>query len=139
MRLPWPALRSSVDTSTAAYLINLVRAVRLLGAEAIITGIRPSVAQTIISVGVDLSGIPTRSNLRSGLEYCTRPCNGDGRSRFRRKTDGALAAPILPVGRLPKNLIQLPQSLTTKTKRVALNEPRLSSSLQQKSGLPKDC
>jgi rsbT co-antagonist protein RsbR len=59
-----------VDTQTAAYLVSLVRAIRLLGAEAIITGIRPSVARTFVSLGVDLSTIQMRSNLRSGLEYC---------------------------------------------------------------------
>ncbi|NJO55164.1 MAG: STAS domain-containing protein [Rhodospirillales bacterium] len=60
----------TVSAQTAAYLISLVRAIRLLGAEAIITGIRPSVAQLFVSLGTDLSSIPTRANLRSGLEYC---------------------------------------------------------------------
>jgi rsbT co-antagonist protein RsbR len=61
-----------VDARTAAYLVDLVRAIRLLGAEAIVTGIRPSVAQIFVEVGADLSAIPMRSNLRSGLEYCMR-------------------------------------------------------------------
>lgn len=61
-----------VDERTAAYLIELVRAIRLLGAEAIITGVRPQVAQTFVSLGADLTAIPIRSNLRSGLEYCMR-------------------------------------------------------------------
>lgn len=71
-----------VDARTAGYLIDLVRSIRLLGAEAIITGIRPSVAQIFVSLGSDLRSIPTRSNLRSGLEYCMqkasarRPTNG---------------------------------------------------------------
>ena len=59
-----------VDARTAAYLIDLVRSIRLLGAEAMITGIRPSVAQIFVSLDADLRSIPTRSNLRSGLEYC---------------------------------------------------------------------
>lgn len=65
-----------VDARTAAYLLDLVRAIRLLGAEAIITGIRPSVAQIFVSLSSDLSTIPTRSNLRSGLEYCMRAGRG---------------------------------------------------------------
>lgn len=59
-----------VDARTAAYIIDLVRAIRLLGAEAILTGIGPGVAQIFVDVGADLSKIPTRSNLRSGLEHC---------------------------------------------------------------------
>lgn len=61
-----------VDERTAAYLVELVRAIRLLGAEAIITGVRPQVAQIFVSLGADLTAIPIRSNLRSGLEYCMR-------------------------------------------------------------------
>jgi rsbT co-antagonist protein RsbR len=60
----------AVDTKTAAYLIELVRAIRLLGAEGVVTGIRPSVAQTIVAIGVDLGGIVTLSNLQAGLRYC---------------------------------------------------------------------
>ncbi|WP_438010019.1 PAS domain-containing protein [Sorangium sp. So ce321] len=68
-----------VDTQTAAYLIDLVRAIRLLGAEAVITGIRATVAQTIISLGVDLSGIPVHTNLRSGLQHCIQQMAREGR------------------------------------------------------------
>ena len=59
-----------VDTKTASYLIELVRAIRLLGAEGIITGIRPTVAQTMVSLGLDLTGIATQANLRAGLRLC---------------------------------------------------------------------
>lgn len=75
----------AVDTKAAAYLIELVRAIRLLGAEGIITGIRPSVAQTIVAIGVDLGEITTLSNLRAGLRHCivrmrqeARPASGEG-------------------------------------------------------------
>jgi rsbT co-antagonist protein RsbR len=60
----------AVDTKTAAYLFELVRAVRLLGAEGIITGIRPTVAQTVVALGLDLTSITTLSNLRAGLRHC---------------------------------------------------------------------
>jgi rsbT co-antagonist protein RsbR len=60
----------AVDTQTAAYLFELVRAIRLLGADGIITGIRPTVAQTVVALGLDLTSITTLSNLRAGLKYC---------------------------------------------------------------------
>lgn len=61
-----------VDTATASYLLQMIHAIRLLGAEGILTGIRPTVAQTVISLGVDLKGIPTHGSLRNGLGYCIR-------------------------------------------------------------------
>lgn len=45
------------------------RAVRLLGAEVVLTGIRPEIAQTLVNLGIDLSGIVTRSTLQSGVAY----------------------------------------------------------------------
>ncbi|MDI1475951.1 STAS domain-containing protein [Polyangium sp. y55x31] len=61
-----------VDTATASHLVQMIRAIRLLGAEGILTGIRPTVAQTLVSLGVDLSGIPTHGTLRHGLAFCIR-------------------------------------------------------------------
>lgn len=59
-----------VDTQTASHLIGLIRAIRLLGAEGIITGIHPTIAQTIVALGVDLRGIVVRASLREALKYC---------------------------------------------------------------------
>ncbi|MGK4004225.1 PAS domain-containing protein [Sorangium sp. So ce1036] len=59
-----------VDTKVADHLIRLVRAIQLLGAEGIICGIRPTVAQTVVELGLDLSAIVTKANLRAGLMYC---------------------------------------------------------------------
>ncbi|AUX26471.1 anti-anti-sigma factor [Sorangium cellulosum] len=67
-----------VDTKTASYLIELVRAIRLLGAEGVITGIRPNVAQTMVALGLDLSGIATRGNLRAGLRLCIQRLSAGG-------------------------------------------------------------
>jgi anti-anti-sigma regulatory factor len=58
-----------VDTAVAGALLQAAQGVRLLGAEPILTGIRSEVAQTIVGLGVDLSGITVRSTLQSGLEY----------------------------------------------------------------------
>ena len=59
-----------VDTSVASHLLNLVRTVRLLGAEGLITGIRPTVAQTMGALDADLASVVTRSTLREGIRYC---------------------------------------------------------------------
>ncbi|XYI01102.1 STAS domain-containing protein [Sorangium sp. So ce1128] len=62
----------AVDTRTAGDLIEMIKAIRLLGAEGIITGIRSNVAQTMIALGLDLSGVTTVGNLRAGLKLCMR-------------------------------------------------------------------
>jgi anti-anti-sigma regulatory factor len=56
-----------VDTQTTRNLIDTIAAVRLLGAEVVLTGIRPAIAQTLVHLGVDLSGVITRSSLAAGL------------------------------------------------------------------------
>jgi rsbT co-antagonist protein RsbR len=62
----------AVDTTTAAHLIKLIHALRLLGAEGIITGIKPDVAQTMVALGLDLKDIVTLAKLRDGLRLCMR-------------------------------------------------------------------
>ncbi|WP_437675334.1 PAS domain-containing protein [Sorangium sp. So ce131] len=62
----------AMDTETADHLLKLTGAIKLLGAEGIITGIHPAIAQTIVGLGVDLTSIETRSTLRQGLEHCIR-------------------------------------------------------------------
>jgi len=57
----------SIDTQTAQHLIETTAAVRLLGAEVILTGIRPAIAQTLVHLGIDLSNITTRASLGAGL------------------------------------------------------------------------
>ncbi|MGE0173340.1 MAG: STAS domain-containing protein [Oligoflexales bacterium] len=53
----------TVDTLVAQHLIKTVTAARLMGAECIISGIRPQIAATIVHLGVDLGGIATKSSL----------------------------------------------------------------------------
>ncbi|WP_437947107.1 AAA family ATPase [Sorangium sp. So ce296] len=60
----------SVDSATADHLIRVVRAAKLLGSEGIIVGIRPEVAQTIVSIGLDLASVATHANLRQALLRC---------------------------------------------------------------------
>jgi ribose transport system substrate-binding protein len=58
-----------VDTSVAHHLLQAAQAARLLGATVLLVGITPEVAQTIVQLGVDFSGIITHSTLQSGLEF----------------------------------------------------------------------
>lgn len=57
-----------VDTSTADRLFKLSRAVTLLGAECVMTGIQPDVAQTLIELGVDFGTLKTQRNLKRALD-----------------------------------------------------------------------
>ncbi len=61
----------TVDTHVASTLIQAAQTVRLLGAEAVLTGIRSRVAQTLVGLGVDLGSLVTRSTLQSGIHYST--------------------------------------------------------------------
>ncbi len=58
-----------VDTSVANHLLKAAQAARLLGAEAVLVGVRPEVAQTMVQLGVSHLGLTTRANLQSGVEY----------------------------------------------------------------------
>jgi rsbT co-antagonist protein RsbR len=65
----------TVDTLTAQHLIKTVTATRLMGAECIISGIRPQIAQTIVHLGVDLSGVVTKSSLAGAFRWALRRIN----------------------------------------------------------------
>jgi rsbT co-antagonist protein RsbR len=57
----------TVDTLVAQHLMKTVTAARLMGAECIISGIRPQIAQTIVHLGVDLGNITTKATLADAL------------------------------------------------------------------------
>ncbi len=59
----------AVDSLVAQHLIKTVAATRLMGAECIISGIRPEIAQTIVHLGIDLSNINTKSSLAHALRF----------------------------------------------------------------------
>ena len=61
-----------VDTHVAGALIRAAQAAQLLGAQVVLTGIRPEVAQTLVGMGTELHGIITRSDLQSGITFATR-------------------------------------------------------------------
>jgi rsbT co-antagonist protein RsbR len=61
-----------MDTKTADHFIKMAKAIRLLGAECIVTGINPGIAQTLIQIGVDLTQVRTMRNLREALQFHLR-------------------------------------------------------------------
>lgn len=65
----------TVDTYVANHLINTTTAARLLGAEIIITGISPDIAQIMVHLGIDLSGIITRALLEDGFKLALEMCS----------------------------------------------------------------
>lgn len=78
----------TVDTQTAQHLIETISAVRLLGAEAILTGVRSTIAQTLVHLGIDLSNVITRASLASGLRAALHivnlavvPADSNGRAK----------------------------------------------------------
>ncbi|ETX11973.1 anti-sigma factor antagonist [Roseivivax halodurans JCM 10272] len=67
----------TVDTQVAQHLIRTAAAVRLMGAEAIISGISPRIAQTMVQLGVDTGEVRTRSSLRMALADAFRQLDTD--------------------------------------------------------------
>lgn len=61
-----------VDTQVANALINAARAARLLGAEVLLTGISPAIAQTLVALNVELHDLTTLATLQSGIAYALR-------------------------------------------------------------------
>lgn len=82
----------AVDVETADNLLRIVRAAQLLGAHAVLSGIGPAVAQTIVDLGLDLAGVRTFANLQEALKACVaaaqgpRPSAGSSRAPQASKT-----------------------------------------------------
>lgn len=73
-----------MDTSVARHILKTVAAAEMLGTRVILTGISPSTAQTMVKLGIDMSGVPTRGSLKAGMalalamtgrQISTRPVN----------------------------------------------------------------
>jgi len=58
----------TVDTLVAQHLLRTVAAAQLMGADCIISGIRPQIAQTIVHLGIDLSGVTTKATLADAIQ-----------------------------------------------------------------------
>lgn len=76
----------AVDSLVAQHLIKTVSATRLMGAECIISGIRPEIAQTVVHLGIDLSNIITKASLASALRYAFSMVHLEVRKTSREKT-----------------------------------------------------
>lgn len=61
-----------VDTAVAKHLLEMVTASRLLGCEVLIVGLSARIAMTLVHLGLDLSGVVTRTTLAKGLELAFR-------------------------------------------------------------------
>jgi rsbT co-antagonist protein RsbR len=59
----------AVDTQVAQHILKTVVAARLMGADCIISGIRPQIAQTIVALGIEFGDIVTKSSLADALRY----------------------------------------------------------------------
>jgi rsbT co-antagonist protein RsbR len=65
----------AIDTQTAQHLIETIKAVRYVGADVVLTGVRPAIAQTLVHLGIDLSNVATRSSLTAGLRVALSMLN----------------------------------------------------------------
>jgi rsbT co-antagonist protein RsbR len=68
---------AAVDTQVAQHLLKTVVAARLMGAECIISGIRPQIAQTVVALGIEFGDIPTRASLADALRHVLRQAGYD--------------------------------------------------------------
>ncbi|SEG64975.1 rsbT co-antagonist protein RsbR [Thermomonospora echinospora] len=59
----------AVDTEVAQHLMKTIMAARLMGAECVISGIRPQIAQTIVALGIEFGDIVSKATLADALEY----------------------------------------------------------------------
>lgn len=64
-----------VDTLTASHLINTAKAVKLMGAHIIVTGISPKIAQTMVELGVELEGFKTYGVMSEGVMHALELLN----------------------------------------------------------------
>jgi rsbT co-antagonist protein RsbR len=62
----------TVDTLVAQHLLKTVAAAQLMGAECIISGVRPQIAQTIVHLGIDLQGVLTKATIADALALALR-------------------------------------------------------------------
>ncbi len=62
----------AVDTQVAQHLLKTVRAAQLMGADCVISGIRPQIAQTVVSLGIEFGEIVTKATLAEALALALR-------------------------------------------------------------------
>ena len=67
---------AEIDAPTANHFLRIVQATRLLGAETLITGLRPAVATALVALGVDLSSLNTLRTAEAALRHCQSRTSG---------------------------------------------------------------
>ncbi len=87
-----------VDTQVASALVRAAQAVRLLGAQVVLTGVKPQVAQTLVQLGASLEGIRTAGTLQTGVRLALMAETGRRRSGqlIDAKTQGRKALQKIP-------------------------------------------
>jgi rsbT co-antagonist protein RsbR len=78
-----------IDSKTAEHFMKLARAVELVGARCLLTGIRPAVGQTLVELGLDLGAARTLRNLKHALRETVRKVGRQGNGASARRTNGA--------------------------------------------------
>ena len=78
----------TVDTLVAQHLLKTITAARLMGAECIISGVRPQIAQTIVHLGINLEDVVTKARLSDALALALQR---SGRAVVRVNADGSIA------------------------------------------------
>ncbi|MEV4415132.1 STAS domain-containing protein [Catellatospora sp. NPDC049609] len=73
----------AVDTQVAQHVLKTIMAARLMGAECIISGIRPQIAQTIVTLGIEFGDIATKATLADALRHAIRRGNAELRAAKR--------------------------------------------------------
>jgi rsbT co-antagonist protein RsbR len=65
----------AIDTQVAQHIMKTIVAAQLMGAQCVLSGIRPQIAQTIVSLGIEFGEIVTKANLADALQYALRQQN----------------------------------------------------------------
>ncbi len=89
----------TVDTLVAQHLLKTITAARLMGAECIISGVRPQIAQTIVHLGINLEDVTTRAKLSDAFALALKM---SGRTVVRQAAAAAAGSPALVAGPLAK-------------------------------------
>jgi rsbT co-antagonist protein RsbR len=83
-RVAWVILdltgAEQIDATLAGHLVQLARAVRLMGAECLLTGLGPQAAQTLVTLAIPLEGLRSLASLKDGLKFCLARTRGPSRA-----------------------------------------------------------
>jgi rsbT co-antagonist protein RsbR len=87
-----------MDTRAVDHFLRTARAVRLLGARCVLSGVHPNVSQTIVHMGLDLTGVETHRTLRDALRALVAPQETRRAARIEQATTSGAAPGATPDG-----------------------------------------